>query len=339
MKYKIAVIEGDGVGPEIMNSALEILNTLTLPFEYIKLDVGYKKWMETGEAISQGDMDILKKCDATLKAPLYTPSSKEKNFSSVTLTIRKELDVYANIRPIKTFPGISPFTGLDLIIVRENTEGLYSGVEHSVNNGAVTERIITKASCEKICKYAFNLALKEGRRKVTCVHKANILKKTCGLFRETFFETAKDYPSIEAEETLVDACAYKLIRNPSSFDVIVTTNMFGDILSDEAAALTGSLGLVGSCNIGEKHAVFEPIHGTAPDIANEGVANPIGMIMAASYMCNFLGFKNEGEKIRKSVTEVLKEKKNLTPDLGGKLNTKQLTNKIKEVLIQKYVIQ
>ncbi len=328
------MIKGDGVGPEVIDSTLKILDALNPPFKYIEFILGYQKWRKTGKAIDQEDIESIKQCKAVLKAPLYTPPVKEKNrtFPSVTLTLRKELNVYANIRPIKTFPGISPKQNIDLILVRENTEGLYSGVERFNGEKAVTERIITRKASKRICKYAFNLALKEKRSKITCVHKTNILKQTCGLFKEIFFETAKHYPSIKAEEMLIDTCAYKLIHSPEVFDVILTTNMFGDILSDEAAGLTGSLGLIGTYNIGDKHGIFEPIHGTAPDIAGKNIANPIGMITAASYMCNYLGLQETGEKIRKAITTVLKNKKFLTPDLGGKSTTTQLTNKIKETL-------
>jgi isopropylmalate/isohomocitrate dehydrogenase-like protein len=324
---RIAIIPGDGIGPEVMDSALKVLENIGFNPEYLEVDVGYERWKREGKAIDKDDYEALRTCDAVLKGPVTTPPRSTETFESVTLRIRKNLDVFANVRPFKSLP-VSPFKNVDLTIVRENTEGLYSGKETLSEGVAVTERIITEDASKRIFEYSFNLARKENRRKVTCVHKANIMKKTCGLFRDVFNKVSENYSDIVPDEKLVDACAYELVKNPQAFEILVTSNMFGDILSDEAAGLIGSLGLMGSINIGNENAVFEPIHGTAPDIAGKGKANPIGMMMATSYMLDYLDRIKEGNLIRKTIVNILEEGRVLTPDLGGTANNEKLTNTI-----------
>jgi isopropylmalate/isohomocitrate dehydrogenase-like protein len=323
---KIAIISGDGIGPEIMEAALQVLSHCDFDPEYIELKVGYQRWKRDGVAISKDDFDTLKECKAVLKGPITTPPRMKDSFPSVTLQIRKELGLYANVRPLKSLP-ISPCKNVDMVIVRENTEGLYSGVETFDGEIATTQRIITRTASKRIINFAFNYAKKNARKKVTCVHKANVMKKTCGIFKEIFYQEAKRHSDISVDEILIDACTYKMVTDPQKFDVIVTTNMFGDILSDLAASFIGSLGLIGSSNIGDKHYLFEPIHGTAPDIAGKNIANPIGMLKAASYMLDTLGRK-EGNNIRKSITQILERKLSLTPDLGGTSTTSEFTKAI-----------
>jgi isopropylmalate/isohomocitrate dehydrogenase-like protein len=316
----IAVIPGDGIGPEIMSASLEVLSSIGFFPEYVYLSVGLDKWKRENIAISEDDLDVLKRADAILKAPITTPPSMRNSFSSVTLTIRKELELYANIRPLQSFP-ISPFKDINIVIIRENTEGLYSGVETFNGKTATTKRIITKKASERIVNFAFQYALNNWRKKITCVHKANIMKMTCGLFKEVFLEVAEKYPEINSDELLVDNCAFQMVSNPENLDVLLTTNMFGDILSDLGAALIGSLGLLGSINIGEKSILFEPVHGTAPDIVGKNIANPTGMIIASTYMLDFFGVK-KGEKIRKTINKLFGNRLDLTKDLGGKATTK-----------------
>ena len=328
----MAVVPGDGIGPEVMRSALKVLNAVDFSPEYVALDVGYERWRREGVAVTQDDIETLKASDVVLKGPVTTPPRRTETFESVTLHIRRALDVYANVRPFKSLP-VSPFANIEMIIVRENTEGVYMGKE-SYNGGvAVTERVITERGSRRIVDYAFKLARRNKRSKVTCIHKANIMKATCGLFRDVFYQVAKRYGDIAHAEMLVDACAHEMIKNPRSLDVLVTTNMFGDILSDEAAALIGSLGLMGSFNIGDRYALFEPVHGTAPDIAGKGKANPIGMIMAASYMLDHIGREYDGASVRTAIEEVLREGVVLTADLGGGSTTEEITQAIISKLV------
>jgi isocitrate dehydrogenase (NAD+) len=322
----IAVIPGDGIGPEIMEAALKVLSSVGFQADYEELQIGYEKWRETGTAITDDDLKILRGCEVVLKGPVTTPPRMKDSFKSVTLQIRRELDLYANVRPLKSTP-ISPFKGVDIVVFRENTEGIYAGEESFDGETAVTKRVITRVASQRIINHAFDYAMESGRSKVTCVHKANIMKMTCGLFQEVYQGIAANYPDITSEEVIVDACAYKMVSNPGSFDVIVTTNMFGDILSDLGAALIGSLGLLGSSNIGEDHVLFEPIHGTAPDIAGKKIANPTGMILASSYMLDHLG-EEVGESIREAINRVLESRTHLTPDLGGQATTQEYTDAI-----------
>lgn len=325
---KIALIRGDGIGPEIVDAALKVLDAVGFAAEYVEVDVGYGRWERDGVAITEKDIKVLRESDAILKGPLITPPEKG-GFRSVNVAMRKALGLYANVRPAKALPITKPdYQGTDLIIVRENMEGLYSGRERVEGDTAITERIITKDEVRRISEYAFRLAENEGRKRVTCVHKANIMKQTDGLFKEVFYEVAKQHPKIQADEVLVDACAFKLVTKPQQFDILLTPNLYGDILSDLAGGLIGSLGLLGSCNIGDEHALFEPVHGAAPDITGKGIANPTGMLFATSYMISYLGESGKVRHIQEAVEATLANRSNLTPDLGGKANTKLFTEAI-----------
>ncbi len=337
---KVAVIYGDGIGPEVMRATLDVLGGVDFYPEYIPLDVGYDRWRREGVAVTQEDLDAIKACDVLLKAPVTTPPRMNDSFESVTLQIRRVLDVYANIRPFKSL-SISPFKGVDMVIVRENTEDVYSGKESYENGVAVTERVITEAGSRRIAEYAFKLARQQKRRKVVCIHKANIMKKTCGLFREVFYKVAEGYPDIAHGEMLVDACAFEMIKNPQSFDVLATTNMFGDILSDEAAQLIGGLGMAPGANIGDNFALFEPIHGSAPNRAGKHTANPISMILAAKMMLDWLGEKYNDTKCTKAGAAIENgmiyalHNGQTVPDCGGNTTTVGMAEAIAAALTAK----
>jgi len=326
--YKIAVIPGDGVGKEVMDAALHILNGLDLDFEYEFAEAGDECAEKTGDPLPDETLQIIKDSDACLFG------AAGETAADVIVKLRRELDLFVNLRPVKSLPGVGGlFSGLDFVIVRENTEDLYVGLEEYTSEGAVAKRVITRRACERICKFAFDYALKENRGKVTAVHKANVLKKTDGIFREEFYKVSKDYPGIEAEDFYVDAMAMYLIRKPEEFETIVTTNMFGDILSDEAAALVGGLGVAPSANIGQKTGIFEPVHGSAPRIAGKNIANPTAMILSTTLMLKHLNKKKEATLIEKALKKTLK-KGIKTPDLGGKHTTKQMAKAIKKELLK-----
>ena len=315
---KIAVIPGDGIGPEVVESALEVLQAAGARFEPVQLEIGLGRWKKTGLAMSDEDMETIKECDCILFGAITTPS--DPNYRSVLLRIRRELDLYANIRPFHS-------RDLDFIIVRENTEGLYSGLEELGQDESRTIRVVTRQGSERIAEKACDLAA--GRRKLTIIHKSNVLKSDM-LFLESCRRTA-ERRGVAYEDMLVDAAAYNLVINPRRFEVMVTTNLFGDILSDEAAGILGSLGLCASANLGRNMALFEPIHGSAPDIAGQGIANPIGAIRSAAMMMEWLGEKETARRMEEAVSKSL-EAKVLTPDLGGSFRTADVTQSVKKYL-------
>ncbi|WP_431061614.1 homoisocitrate dehydrogenase [Methanobacterium sp.] len=328
--YEIAVIPGDGVGNEVMNAILYVLNTIDMEFNYKNAIAGNECFKKTGTTIPEETVEIAKNADATLFGAVTTVHGQK----SAIITLRKELDLYANLRPVKSYPGVKTiFNDLNFVIVRENTEGLYAGVEKETEDGATALRVITKKASERISRFAFDYAKKTGRSKVTAVHKANVLKKTDGLFRDTFYEVSKDYSDIETDDRYVDATAMFFITNPHMFDVIVTTNLFGDILSDEGAGLVGGLGLTPSANIGKNNALFEPVHGSAPDIAGKGISNPSAMILSAVMMLDYLEEHKAARAIEDALIEVLKENRVVTPDLGGNSSTMQMAKEIAQKLI------
>jgi len=331
--YKIAVIPGDGIGKEVMEACLNVLDALNIDFEYEFGEAGDDTLEKTGVALPQETIDIVKRADACLFG------AAGESAADVIVRLRQEMDLFANLRPVKSYPGTnSLFDDLDFMIVRENTEGMYIGKEDYIKDesgniiGATAERLITRYASKRICEYAFKYAKDNNRKKVTGVHKANVLKKTDGLFKEVFYKVAKNYEKdkIEAEDFYVDATAMYLLTRPHSFDIIVTTNLFGDILSDEGAGLVGGLGLIPSANIGEKRALFEPVHGSAPDIAGKGLANPTAMILSSLMMLEYLGEKEAASKLDKAVLEVLTENKTVTSDLGGSASTMEMAEAIKE---------
>jgi len=318
LSFKVAVIYGDGVGPEVIKAALDVLEALDFDAEYVEVNAGYEYWKRTGKPMEDGALDIIRGCKCILKGPLMTPPGAD-SYRSVTVALRQTLDLYANVRPFKSF-GRTP-KKIDMVIVRENTEDLYSGIEYRLGSTAITLRVVSERASKRIARFAFELAKREGRRKVAVVHKANVMKESCGLFRSAFFEVAKLYPEIQAEEVVVDSAAYRIVVAPETLDVLVTPNMFGDILSDVAAGVVGSLGLAPSANIGDNYAMFEPVHGTAPDIAGKGIANPIASILSAAMMLSHLGDVKRARSIEMAVNELIAEGKVLTPDMGGTAKT------------------
>ena len=324
---KICVIKGDGIGPEVVDSAVQVLNALNLNINYTEADAGYECYKNHGTSLPEETIRLAKESDAIFLGAVTTPPDIP-NYRSAVLGLRKSLELFANIRPVKSYPLEQFRKNVDLLVVRENTEGLYSGKESFDGETAITQRIITKSASERIAKYAFEMA----KNKVTIIHKANILRETCGLFRRTAFEVAKNYPNIIAEECIVDAMAMRLIKQPETFDVVLASNMFGDILSDEASMLVGGLGLASSGNIGTRYSMFEPVHGSAPKYAGRNKANPLAAILSAKLMLEHLDKAKAAAKIDNAVRKVIVEKNSLTFDLGGKSTTAECTQAVIEAL-------
>jgi len=328
---KVAVIEGDGIGKEVIPAAIDVLNVVNLDFEQVPVEIGYGKWERTGLAMDEDDLELMRSCDCILFGAITTPN--DPNYQSVLLRIRQELDLYANIRPFRPL-GITmdipykPAKPFDIIIVRENTEGLYAGIEDVNQNRACSTRMVTRKGCLRIAKAACKLAKGRGNR-ITIVHKANVLK-SCGFFRDICIKVANEN-SVHYNEMLVDTMAYSLVLNPERYDVIVTTNLFGDILSDLCAALVGSLGLCPSASIGDKYALFEPVHGSAPDIAGKGIANPLAAILSTKMMLEWAGEFEKAGLVQSAVDNVL-QKGLRTADLGGSASTNDMANAIVEYI-------
>ena len=328
--YKIAVIGGDGIGNEVMDSCEYLLDKIDLEFSFEYGIAGFECFNNTGTTLPEETIKIANKSDAVL----FGASTSTPGQPSPIINLRKALNVYANIRPIKSYKGVNCIRDdIDFVIVRENTEGLYSQVEYGDCEKMIAERHITKKASERISKAAFNLCIKRGQNKVTCVHKSNVLKKTDGIFKESFYKVAKQYPQITAEDYYVDATAMYLLTQPQNFNVIVSSNLFGDILSDESAGLVGGLGLEPSGNIGDHNGLFEPVHGSAPDIAGKNIANPCSMILSASMMLDYLGEWELSNDIKKAVEKVIADCKIRTPDLGGNACTMDVTKAIVKELI------
>jgi isocitrate dehydrogenase (NAD+) len=329
-KRTITVIKGDGIGPSIIDSALEILKAAGCDFDYEFVDAGLAALEKTGELLPQDTIDTIAKNKITLKGPLTTPVGE--GFTSINVTLRKQFGLYANVRPVKSFVGTKArYDDIDIITIRENTQGMYSGAGQIVSedgNEAEAKSVITREGAEKIVTFAYELAVREGRKKVTAVHKANILKSTSGLFLKVAREVAERYPQIESTEMIVDATCMKLVMTPEEFDVIVTTNLFGDILSDLCAGLVGGLGMAPGANIGEDAAIFEAVHGSAPDIAGKNLANPTSVILASIQMLEHLDMGDTAERIRSAVADVIKSGDRTTRDLGGSHGTTDFTQAV-----------
>ncbi|MGV8932820.1 MAG: isocitrate dehydrogenase [Luteimonas sp.] len=324
MTHTITVIRGDGIGPEIMDATLYVLEAMKLDLQYEYADAGLVAYEKCGELLPQATMDSIRRNKIALKSPLTTPVGE--GFSSINVELRKRFDLYANVRPAKSFPNTkSRFpTGVDLITVRENTEGAYIGEGQEVTEDGATATLIqkvTRKGSERIVRYAFDLARRTGRKKVTVVHKANILKSTSGLFLKVAREVAAQYPEIECNEMIVDNTCMQLVMRPEQFDIIVTTNLFGDIISDLCAGLVGGLGLAPGANIGHDEAIFEAVHGSAPDIAGKGIANPCALLLGAAQMLDHLDMPEKATTLREAIIATLQAKDSLTPDLGGEGTT------------------
>ncbi len=336
--YKISLITGDGIGPELSESAISVLNTIQekygIEFEISKLIAGDKALEQTGKALPDDVVETIKNSDVCLKAPVG------ESAADVIVVLRRMLDLYANIRPSKSYPHMPALRDdIDMVIVRENTEDLYTGKEFSLGNSAVALRIISEDASKRIAKYAFETAKqRNSMKKVTCVHKSNVMRVTDGLFAKACIEVSKDYPGIEFEEMYVDACAMNLIRQPEKFDVVVTTNLFGDILSDESSQVVGGLGMAPAANLGDNFALFEPVHGAAFDIAGQNIANPSSFLLSIKMMLDWLGAKHNDQKCFEMATKLestifdLVKSGIKTKDIGGDKTTSEFTKQITDNL-------
>jgi homoisocitrate dehydrogenase len=326
--YRVCLLPGDGIGPEVIDQARAVLEALPLAWNFSQAEIGFSAYEKLGTPLPDATLQAIRSADAALFGAVTTPPGIPGYFSPV-VRMRQSLDLYANLRPCRSLPHAVSRTGINLVVVRENTEGLYSGIERLEDNGqrAVTERVITRKASERIVRQAFELAVKKGHSKVTVVHKANVLRQTCGLFRQVALEVAAEFFDIVVEEMLVDTCAMELVRAPEQFEVIVTTNLFGDILSDEAAMLVGGLGVAYSGNLGDGSAVFEPVHGSAPKLAGQNKANPLATILSAAMMLDHLGESQSAARIRAAVDTCLAAG-DVTGDLGGTLIMTQVTQKV-----------
>jgi homoisocitrate dehydrogenase len=328
MTHRICLIPGDGIGPEVIDCAEQVLCALSLDLEFVRAEIGYSAYERLGTPLPDSTLEEIRHASAALFGAVTTPPNLPGYFSPV-VRMRQGLDLYANLRPCRSIPHPCSRPNVDLFIVRENSEGLYSGIERLEDGGerAITERVITRKGSERIIRKAFHLARQTNRSTVHVVHKANVLRQTCGLFRSVAIEVAEEYPDITMYEMLVDTCAMELVRAPEQFEVLVTTNLFGDILSDEACMFVGGLGLAASGNIGRDAAVFEPVHGSAPALAGTGKANPIATFLAAAMMLEYLNEGGSAERLRNAVHDCITNGE-LTPDLGGSLTTTRVTESV-----------
>jgi len=325
---KITVFKGDGIGPEITDVVMEIMTAAGAELEYEVFRVGNQEYLDHGALIPEPAFASFEATKVLLKSPITTPIGK--GFRSLNVTLREKYDLYANIRPAKSNHAVvTPFQNVDIVVFRENTEDLYVGIEEQVDeNTIVAKKIITRKASERIIRDAFEYAKTHGRKKVTCVHKANILKMTDGLFLGIFNEMKAEYPEIKADDKIVDNVCMQLVMNPQQFDVMVMPNLYGDIVSDLTSGLIGGLGLLPSSNLGSDYAMFEAVHGSAPDIAGKGIANPTALLWSACMMLEYLGQEDVAAKIRKAVDEVLAEARDITPDLHGTGTTESYKNAI-----------
>jgi isocitrate dehydrogenase (NAD+) len=328
MTHRVTLIPGDGIGPEVSAAVLRIIEAAGVQIEWERFIVGGRAQDLSGSPLPDEVIESVRRNHVALKGPVATPIGT--GFESVNVRLRKVLDLYANLRPVRNLPGVqSRFGHVDLVIVRENTEGLYSGLEHEVVPGVVESlKIITEKASTRVAIFAFEYAKKFGRKRVTCVHKANIMKKSDGLFLECFRRVAVNYPTIEHDEKIVDNLCMQLVINPTQFDVLLMENLYGDIVSDLAAGLVGGLGVVPSANLGEKTALFEAVHGTAPDIAGKNLANPTALLMSAILMLRHLGEPVPADHIEAALNKVLEKREKVTRDLGGNASTNEFTDAI-----------
>lgn len=330
----ITVIKGDGIGPSIVDAAIQVLDHAACGFSYEFAEAGLAALAASNTLLPDSTLDAIQRNRVTLKGPLTTPVGK--GFSSINVNLRQHFQLYANVRPVISFPGTKArYENIDIITVRENTEGMYSGRGQVVSDDdriAEALSVITRDGSERILTFAFDLARRENRKKVTVVHKANILKSTSGLFLKVAREVAAGYPEIETTEMIVDNACMQLVMNPEQFDVIVTTNLFGDILSDLCAGLVGGLGMAPGANIGKDCAIFEAVHGSAPDIAGKNIANPSSMILAACQMLDYIGMDDKASRIRQALRDLIASGDRTTRDLGGNAGTTEFTQALLERL-------
>ncbi|NOT47528.1 MAG: isocitrate dehydrogenase (NAD(+)) [Acidobacteria bacterium] len=334
MKHNITLIPGDGIGPEIVAATVRVIEATGVDIEWETHILGAQAQEKYGTTLPESTTDSIKRNKVALKGPQMTPVGK--GFTSVNVGLRKALDLYANVRPVKALPNVPcRYPELDLVIVRENTEDLYAGLEHVVIPGVVESiKIITEKASTRIAKYAFEYSRLNNRKKVTAVHKANIMKLSDGLFLECFYNVSKDYPEIEADDKIIDNCCMQLVMRPEQFDVLVLENLYGDIVSDLCAGLIGGLGLAPGANIGELGAVFEAVHGSAPDIAGQGIANPTALMLSAIQMLHHIGEKDAGNRFNDALLAVFADGKTITKDLGGTAKTNEFARAIVEKIEQ-----
>jgi isocitrate dehydrogenase (NAD+) len=327
------LIAGDGIGPEIVEATVMVLDALRAPFAWEAHRAGMSGVEAFGDPLPRSTLDSIRRTRLALKGPLTTPAGG--GYRSANVRLREEFQLYANVRPARTLVPGGRYENIDVVLVRENLEGFYIGFEHYIpidddpHAVAIGSGINSRAGCRRIAEFAFEYAVRNGRKKVTIVHKANILKMLTGLFLETALEVGKRYEGrVQMDERIVDACAMQLVLNPWQFDVIVTTNLFGDILSDEMAGLVGGLGMAPAANIGVDAAIFEAVHGSAPDLAGKGIANPLGLLLAASMMLDHISRSELAHQLRKAINQTLNEDQVRTGDLGGKASTKEFAQSI-----------
>lgn len=340
--HKVSLITGDGIGPEIVDSVKKIFKKARANVEFEEMEAGIEVYEREGDPLPKSVVDSIKKNKVALKGPITTPVGK--GFKSVNVRLRKELNLYANLRPVKSFEGVeSRYKNIDLVIVRENTEDLYAGIEHRIGDYACESiKLITRPACDRIIDFAVDYCNRLDRNRLTCVHKANIMKLSDGLFLDVFKEKTavfkgnaaddKNEQKLKCDDLIVDACAMNLVINPEKYDTLVMPNLYGDIISDLCAGLVGGLGLVAGANIGGDYAVFEAVHGSAPDIAGKNQANPTAILMASIMMLEHLGEMETAKKIDNAIKEVLKRGEVRTPDLGGKSSTDEFTDAVCELL-------
>jgi len=330
--HAITLLPGDGIGPEVTESAVRVLEAAGVEIEWDRVEAGGEVIAKYGTPVPEPVLQSIRRRGVALKGPITTPVGE--GFRSANVTLRQALDLYACIRPVRSLPGVTTrFEGVDLIVVRENTEDLYSGLEHRVTAGVVESiKVVTERACLRIARYAFALARRLGRRKITAVHKANIMKLTDGLFLECCRRVARDHRDVEFDDVIVDNCAMQLVREPRQFDVLLLGNLYGDIMSDLCAGLVGGLGVVPGANVGDDVAVFEAVHGSAPDIAGKGLANPTAVILSSVEMMKHLGEVSAATRIEAAIHATLAEPLLRTRDLGGKATTDEFTKSVIERL-------
>lgn len=325
MEYTLSLIKGDGIGPEVTGATLEVLKAAGLRIRWEECPAGADAIEKYGKTVPDELLDSIRKNKVALKGPLGTPVGK--GFKSANVTLRKQLKLFSCLRPVLNIPGVkSPYNNVDMVIIRENTEGLYSGIEHEVSQGVITTlKIITEEACRRIAEWSFNYCRNNGRHRIVAAHKASVMKMSDELFLRCTREVARRYPFIQYDEMPIDDIALNMAMEPARFDVILLENMFGDIVSDLAAGLVGGLGVVPGANIGDEYAVFEAVHGSAPDIAGKGLANPTAMLMSAVLMLRYMGEQKAAQRITDAVHTVLSEGKVRTRDLGGTAGTAEYT--------------
>lgn len=331
--HSVTLIPGDGIGPEVVDAAKLIIDRAGVKINWDVQEAGGDVISEYGSPLPQRTIDSIRRNGIALKGPITTPVGE--GFRSVNVTLRKELDLYANIRPVKKYKGIkSRYDDVDLTIIRENTEDLYAGIEYMIGSDvAQSIKVFTRKGCERIIRFAFEYAVKEGRRKVTAVHKANIMKCTDGMFLSIARNISSEYLCMEFEEMIIDAMCMRLVQTPENYDVLVLPNLYGDIVSDLCAGFVGGLGILPGVNMGNGIAVFEPVHGSVPQIAGKNLANPTAMILSGVYMLRYMGEAEAADKIEKAVSEVILEGKAVTNDIGGTAGTREFAREVLERLV------